>query len=174
MASGNPFQLGIALHALQDTFSHENFSGWREDLNSCFPWYYVGSGLPNVGHAELRVVPDVVNYVWTDPRSSKRVNNKLRTMGAAKATFDFLVRFFNSGIDRGVWATLKPKLRGIFGVDSYDRRVNRLCVLSGSRALDYAVVNRTCEKKYKSDFVRAACNHLAEAMRLFEHLPRPK
>lgn len=65
-AQNDPIRLGIALHGLQDTFSHQGFSGWRESRNSCFPWYYIESGLPNVGHAEMRVVPDVVNYVWTD------------------------------------------------------------------------------------------------------------
>ncbi len=84
-ARDNLLQLGIALHGLQDTFSHQGFSGWQEDLNSCFPWYYVESVLPNVGHAELRVIPDVVNYVWTDPRNGKRIDNKLRTMSAAKS-----------------------------------------------------------------------------------------
>ena len=89
----NPFQFGIALHGLQDTFSHEGFSGWREDLNSCYPWYYIQSGLPNVGHAELLVTPDVVNYIWTDPRDGRRIDNKKRTMSATKATYDFLVQF---------------------------------------------------------------------------------
>ena len=164
----------MTLHGLQDSFSHETFSGWREDLNSCFPWYFVKSGIPNVGHAELRVVPDVVNYVWTDPRSGKRVDNKLRTMAAAKATFDFLAKFFGPGIDKSVWATLKPKLRDIFRIDSYDRRIDKLCVLSGTKTIDYAVVNRTCERVCKSDFIRAASNHLSAAVKSFEDLPRPR
>ena len=174
LASVDLFQLGIALHGLQDSFSHETFSGWREELNSCFPWYFVKSGIPNVGHAELRVVPDVVNYVWTDPRSGKRVDNKLRTMAAAKATFDFLAKFFGPGIDKSVWATLKPKLRDIFRIDSYDRRIDKLCVLSGTKTIDYAVVNRTCERVCKSDFIRAASNHLSAAVKSFEDLPRPR
>ena len=53
-AKGSLLQLGIALHAFQDTFSHEGFSGWQEDLNSCFPWYFVQSALPNVGGACIR------------------------------------------------------------------------------------------------------------------------
>ena len=66
-ALSDVFQLGIALHGLQDTFSHENFSGWQEDLNACYPWYYIGSNvIPNVGHAEMRAIPDIVNCVWTD------------------------------------------------------------------------------------------------------------
>lgn len=37
-AHADPLCLGVALHAYQDTFSHENFSGWEEELNACFPW----------------------------------------------------------------------------------------------------------------------------------------
>lgn len=36
----------------------------------------------------MRVVPEVVNYVWTDLRTGKLVNNKERAMKAAKGTFD--------------------------------------------------------------------------------------
>jgi len=173
LAAGDPFHLGIALHMYQDTFSHENFSGWREDLNSCFPWYFVESTLPNVGHAELRVVPDVVNYVWTDPRSGKLIDNKLRTMSAAKATFDFLAQFFNPGISTDVWAGLEPELRRIFALDSYDKRIDELCPLARNKSLDYKVVNEPCMGKNKADFVRAASKHLSEAVRLFDGLPRP-
>lgn len=167
-------QLGIALHGLQDSFSHETFSGWREELNSCFPWYFVRSTIPNVGHAELRVVPDVVDYVWTDPRTNKRIDNRPRTMGAAKATFDFLADFSGSQDGPSVWSALKPKLQDIFNIPSYDRRIDELCVLSGTKTIDYAVVNETCHKRHKAEFIRAACNHLAAAMALFEDLPRPK
>ena len=40
--------------------------------------------------------------------------------------------------------------------------------------LDFKTVNPACLKKHKAEFVLAACNHLAEAVRLFENLPRPK
>ena len=122
----------------------------------------------------MRVIPDVANYVWTDPRSGKRIDNKPRTLRAAKATFDFLARFFNPDIDPSVWDNLKSKLQKVFKLDSYDRRIDKLCVLSGTKTIDYAVVTKTCQSMHKSDFIRAACNHLSAAMRLFEDLPRPK
>ncbi len=165
------FQLGIALHGLQDTFSHEGFSGWREDLNSCFPWYYIESPLPNVGHAELQVTPDVVNYVWTDPRDGRRIDNKKRTMSAAKATYDFLSKFFNPEIDPRVWQNLQRALQEIFNIKSYERRKNELRALSGNHQISYGELNERLEKKHKSDFVQAASNHLAEAMKLFSNLP---
>jgi len=39
---------------------------------------------------------------------------------------------------------------------------------------DAVVVTKTCQSRHKPDFIRAACNHLSAAMRLFEDLPRPK
>jgi len=171
LASNNPFQLGVALHGLQDTFSHERFSGWQETLNSCFPWYYVQSGIPSVGHAELLVVPDVVNYVWTDPRDGKRIDNKARTMAATKNTYDFLTKFFNPTINPAVWQNLKQELKPIFAMDSYDKRIDQLCILSGNDQIHYDQVNSKFEKHHKSDFVQAASTHLAEAMKLFQDLP---
>ena len=171
LAKGNLLQLGIALHAFQDTFSHEGFSGWREDLNSCFPWYFVEAALPNVGHAELRVVPDVVNYVWTDPRDGRRVDNKVRTMQAAKATFDLIVESFDVEVGRGLWRGLKGELTPIFKLDSYDRRIDELCVLPGDRAVDYKEVTARLTRALKAQFIEAASVHLSAALGLMRDLP---
>jgi hypothetical protein len=171
-AKSNLLQLGIAIHGLQDTFSHQGFSGWRESLNSCFPWYYVQSTLPNVGHAEMRVVPDVVNYVWTDPRNGKRIDNKRRARSAAKATFGFLAIIAPSNDSQKVWESLSSELQQLFRLDSYDRRVDALCVLSGNKKIDYKEVNVRLERDLKVEFVRAANNHLAYAISLFKGLPR--
>jgi len=172
-AGDDPLRLGIALHTLQDTFSHETFSGWQEDLNSCFPWYFVKSALPNVGHAELRVVPDVVNYVWTDPRDGRRVDNKCRAMAAARATFDFLAEFFDAGNATSVWAKLEPRLREVFALDSYDERKQRLRELSGSKTLRCSKLGERLTEQHGAAFIRAARAHLASAMKLFGDLPAP-
>jgi len=169
--SKDPFQLGIALHGLQDTFSHEGFSGWQEEVNSCFPWYYIESALPNVGHAELRAIPDVVNYVWTDPRTGRRIDNRRRTMAAARATYGFLAKFFNPGIDPAIWQGLEEKLREAFAMESYDQRKQCLRDLSGNSAIRYDEVNRRLEALHKGDFIQAARVHLARAMELFQDLP---
>jgi hypothetical protein len=87
---GDAFQVGIALHAYQDSFSHHGFSGWRENYNSCFPWYAPAAARPNVGHAELGPIPDVVRYVWTDPRNGMVIDNYTRAMAAAQGTWAFL------------------------------------------------------------------------------------
>jgi hypothetical protein len=164
------FQLGIALHVFQDTFSHETFSGWKEDLNACFPWYQVEAAIPNVGHAELRAIPDVVNYVWTDPRSGKQVDNKERTLAAAEATFDYLSKFFNPGLNPSVWQTLEPKLKRLNKL-GYDKRIDEFCALSGRSDIDYKEVNARLEGDDKADFIKAASKHLSETMKLLQNLP---
>lgn len=171
-AENDLLQLGIALHALQDTFSHQGFSGWRESLNSCFPWYYVESTIPNVGHAEMRVVPDVVNYVWTDPRSGNRITNQKRALSAAKETLGSLGNIAPSNESQKVWKTLSSELRDIFKIDDYNQRVTAICTLSGNNKIDYKDVNNRLGKKLKAQFVSAATNHLAYAISLFKDLPR--
>lgn len=171
LGSKNFFRLGIALHGLQDTFSHEGFSGWREDINSCFQWYYIESAIPNVGHAEMRVVPDVVNYIWTDPRSGKKIDNKKRTMSAAKATYDFLTKSFNPKIDQKVWQNLKGELQQAFKIESYDGRKQKFRDISGEPDISYDEVNERLKQVHKKDFIMAASSHLASAMNLFKSLP---
>lgn len=167
----DPFQLGIALHVLQDTFSHEGFSGWQEEVNACFPWYYVESAIPNVGHAELRAIPDVVNYVWTDPRDGRRVDNRQRAMAAARVTFDFLSKFYNPQIPKSVWQDLKAELRQAFKIQSYDERKQRLRDLAGSRDIRYSEVNQRLKPVHRDEFILAARRHLSEAVGLFAGLP---
>ncbi len=170
-ASKNILQLGMAFHGLQDTFSHEGFSGWQEDVNSCFPWYYIESALPNVGHAELRVIPDVVHYVWTDPRSGQKNDNKKRTMSAAKATYDFLTKFFNPDIEQSVWQNLQEELKQAFRIESYDHRKQKFRDLSGNTSINYDEVNKRLKAIHENDFIVAAKSHLVNAMNLFKDLP---
>lgn len=171
LKTGDPFRLGIALHAFQDTFSHQGFSGWREGLNSCFPWYYMMSALPNVGHAEMRVIPDIVNQVWTDPRSNKKIDNKTRVLSAAKHTYTFLTRFFNTNGNSNRFEDLESTLKTIFKETIYDTRKEQLLILSGNRGIKYETVRKKLEPKYKADFVKAARRHLSETMDLLKTYP---
>lgn len=172
LKENDPLRVGIALHGLQDTYSHQGFSGWQESLNSCYPWYYLESSLPNIGHAEMRVTPDVLNYVWTDPRNGEKIENWKRGISAARATFDVLVKFNRSRVDASVWRNLKNKLMELFRLKSYDSRVTRLCALSGNDKIDYKDVLSELITRHKVDFIKSANSHLARAMSLFEDLPR--
>jgi hypothetical protein len=90
VATGDPNRIGIALHAYQDTFSHQGFSGWLEERNACYPWFDLSSALPDVGHTEMMTTPGMIDQVWTDPRTKQRVDNGKRAIRAAKATFGVL------------------------------------------------------------------------------------
>lgn len=172
IASSDVFQLGIALHGLQDTFSHEKFSGWQEELNACYAWYYIESVIPNVGHAELRATPDIVNCVWTDPRDGSLIDNKERTRQAAKATYEILVKFSKPKTPLSTWQNLQKELKRIFKIETYDQRKGELRKLSGNKRIRYDNVNKRLASTYKSDFVEAASNHLAAAIKSFSDLPR--
>ena len=172
LETGNLFQLGIALHALQDTFSHEGFSGWREPLNACYSWYYIQSNLPNVGHAEMLVAPDVANYEWTDPRDGRTIDNKKRTMAAAERTYGYLAQFQGRQGNSASWKEIEKQLAPIFKLPVYDDRKKALRVMSGTKSIRFSAVNKLLLPRHKSAFVEAANNHLAEAMKLFSGLPR--
>lgn len=164
-ALGDVFQFGIALHGLQDTFSHQGFTGWEEKGNACYSWYYIESGIPNVGHAELRAMPDIINLVWTDIRTGEIIDNKIRASQAAKATYDYLVEF-NQGTTEITWLEIEPQLRQIFTLTFYDQRKIELQKLSGDNQLRFKAFDKTTGQIYKNLFVNAAHKHLAEVMNL--------
>ncbi len=165
-------RLGITLHALQDTFSHQGFSGWREKRNSCYPWYYLKSVLPNVGHTEMMAIPDMVDRVWHDPRTNTKIDNRRRALAAAEATFKSLVRARGDGASATTWPSLKQKFREIFKLENYDTRKDELRKLSGSPNIDYVKTDKRIGKTNKVAFTRAASAHLSAAVRTFDGLPR--
>lgn len=170
-----PFSVGIALHALQDTFSHQGFSGWEEDKNSCYPWYYLKSALPNVGHTEMLVVPDIVDRTWVDPRSGTKIDNRKRAFGAAHATFLVLAEY--AGVERPTteWrknTELKQQLRRIFRGTDYDERKSALLALVDTAPVRYSKISKRLGTKHEVAFMRAATEHLSEAIRACADLTR--
>lgn len=167
LESGDEYRLGIALHTYQDTFSHQGFSGWREELNSCFPWYAPISSLPNIGHAEMRATPDIVSTVWTDPRNNELVKNWERATDAAHATFRALERWHLPNQPDNLWGVIKPKLVTIFKTPDYSDRKAELVALSGD-AVSFTDVAKRLMKPSKPRFIAAAAGHLADVI---ERLP---
>jgi len=166
-------RLGIALHALQDTFSHQGFSGWRENQNSCYPWYYLRSAMPNVGHAEMLAMPDMVDRVWYDPREgNKRIDNRKRALAAAQATLRSLLSARGHGWSATTWSGIKQELSTIFKLGDYAQRKVELRKLSGNPGIDYLKTDKQIGKSKKAVFVRAASAHLSAAVSTFEGLPR--
>jgi hypothetical protein len=72
LAGNNPYLIGIAAHTCADTWSHQNFTGMREDWNAVYPWYDVFKSIvPNIGHAEAGHSPDVISETGSTSGSGK-------------------------------------------------------------------------------------------------------
>lgn len=86
--TGNLFRIGIAAHLYADTFSHQNFLGYKDSFNSLIPLSPF-----NIGHAEALHKPDYMAAVWHDTRlvlSKERVDNKWRFLQAVACLFRLL------------------------------------------------------------------------------------
>ena len=79
-----PYRIGIAAHALADTWSHQNFVGLQEGFNS-------GDFklAPKIGHAEALHFPDQVALRWQDRRlTNDNIDNNQRFLRAAGALYN--------------------------------------------------------------------------------------
>lgn len=167
-ALNNLFRLGIALHTLQDTFSHQGFTGWDEKANAVFWFDYIDSPMPNVGHASLFKNPDIANLLWQDLRTGKWIDNRKRVIAAAKATYDALQKLYDQS-PKTNWPEIKVWLEVLLeieGRDAYDIRKSELSKFAGDKKLRYSKLK--FEKKYKSAFIDAARCHLGEFFGTFD------
>ena len=123
-ASGNPYQLGIALHTYADTWSHQNFTGLQEGWNSVYPWYKVfKSMVPNIGHAEAGHSPDVISEEWSDHRIGEKIKNSHRALKATAEIYKAMRRKTGSG---PFWTDLRKDFRRIINADGYDDRRRKI------------------------------------------------
>lgn len=110
LQSEDKYRLGIMLHTIADTFSHQNFTGIQEDWNSVYPWYSPYSVAPNIGHAEVSQNPDTISDTWKDrrfPGNQQKVDNRIRTMQAVEYIFKKLYAHKNPGKDtHAAWNNL--------------------------------------------------------------------
>ena len=137
-------RLGIAFHVYADTWSHQEFSGIKHELNeiedvdsineegSFFPDLYekirrnVGiTVIPEIGHAQCQYYPDIPYAEWTykkeidhHERHKKNWGNCLR---ASKAIYDSLVNFLDKPNnskhfkdERIQWSTVRPIFDDLF------------------------------------------------------------
>lgn len=89
------YRIGIAVHAFADTYSHQNFLGFKNKGNA----RNLVDLIPNIGHADFRHEPDKVHNDWKDMRLGENaavVNNDDRFMEAAKQIFIHLYKSKNS------------------------------------------------------------------------------
>lgn len=180
-AVADVFRVGIALHTYQDTFSHQGWTGWNEKFNACFPWYYIQSGIPEIGHAEMQAMPDIVTAVWTDPRNSQSIDNKKRVLRCAMKTFLQLQRFLAASRQKlaftienaKFWPKIAPDVKRWLEVESYDRRKETALQMVGAFR-KYRQISNDFREIYKQEFIRAASQHLSLAMELTKDLPGPE
>lgn len=87
------FRLGIAIHAYADTWSHQNFVGYENKLNSA------NTNLIELKlcHANFKHDPDEINHKWRDERLDidHKIDNNERFLQAAKEIFLRLYMFKN-------------------------------------------------------------------------------
>ena len=125
LESGNPYRIGLALHLFADTWSHQNFSGLREEWNAVYPWYNVFKSLvPNIGHAEVGHLPDIISESWTDYRfGTTKIDNRPRALEAAKEIFSSLRKKSKKGPS---WEDLEDDFRKIIYTKDYDTRIKKI------------------------------------------------
>ena len=109
----NLYALGIASHMMADTFSHQNFIGFFDEINSLSGvWETL---VPNIGHADAGHKPDIPNLIWHDPRLIKEnseVDNRERVLLAAKKLYNNFL-FITSMPSK--WNSVKQNITSIFG-----------------------------------------------------------
>jgi len=139
LKTDNPYRVGITLHAIADTFSHQNFLGIEDDWNSVYPWYSPYSIVPNIGHAEVGDSPDMISDDWVDKRYNRReqkIKNTNRAIQAVEYIFRKLYSYKNpnNNVD-DAWNQIEPVYNDfIFGPENqrdefdYNERIEALIV----------------------------------------------
>ncbi len=162
----NVFELGIALHTFQDTFSHQDWTGFEEKFNACPK--YGGIFTPNISHTDMLLIPDIVNIEWTDPRTGERIDNRARALRAAEQTYRHLVRFYGKAPNVS-WDDLDEDILKIITKNTgnpsadYDRRKQDFMKLAGDD-IRYSKITKDMQQKYIENFNAAARKQLGRVM----------
>ncbi|MCD6261998.1 MAG: hypothetical protein J7J52_03125 [Deltaproteobacteria bacterium] len=113
LETNNFYRIGVAVHAYADTWAHQNFLGIKDDFNA-MPGL-VETLLPNIGHADARHEPDLINNRWKDERlieDLEIINNNDRFIQAAEKIFMTLLEHKNGSEAEAAskWEGLRPML----------------------------------------------------------------
>jgi hypothetical protein len=148
LKSKNPYRIGIALHTFSDTWSHQNFTGLREEWNSVYPWYNVFKSIvPNIGHAEAGHSPDVISEDWTDYRIDKKIINKERAFEAVSEIY----KVMRGKSEKGpAWTDIEVHYNEIIETYGYDERISKVANLLINNHLG------SIPKYSKDDWISAA------------------
>jgi Family of unknown function (DUF6765) len=125
----DPYRVGIALHTYADTWAHQNFSGLREDWNSCDDRTLI----PPIGHAQVLGSPDKLTERWADPRlaaDAARIDNRERFFAAARKIYKYLCTYNHRTFDDAdaVMDALAMQLGEPGRERSMEERILDLCI----------------------------------------------
>lgn len=128
LASGNDYLAGIATHVFADTFSHQNFVGYKDSFNGMDSLF--AKIAPSIGHLDAQHRPDWPAAIWDDCRlvtSHRKVRNRDRVIDASKALYNAYASVAGT-MDEGTGAGLVDRITKALGPDdpSNDRRHERI------------------------------------------------
>lgn len=141
------FQIGIAIHSYADTWSHQNFMGCENTVNS-WPVNPI-----DLGHAFYSHNPDIVDKIWNDNRLEEKegVKNTERFLEAAENIFLKLHKFKNEfiteneAIKKYEKTELRKKLREAMTRKSVLKNIVKLPIIKLIKPLR-AVHKMTCPR----------------------------
>ena len=129
--------LGIILHALADTWSHENFMGMVHEMNDISELKIIGKkgdfiqaliekAAPKLGHAQAESVPDKPYLQWEYRNYNGdiiRQNNLERCLDAARSCYNVFLTFIDTFPDFKTlniidWEDIKDKFKELFSLQA--------------------------------------------------------
>lgn len=143
-----PIQLGIALHAFQDTSSHAGFVGRMDKRNVMG----LGRGywlLPPYGHAQLLRRPDRCEIIWTDSRTGEVRNNAIIFANCLQDMYSLVLRPDSP-------ATLVSDIFGVTILPNYEARKAHWARLAGMPDIRFSEIKKEMWAKHKKEFKAAA------------------
>ncbi len=126
----NPISIGMSLHSFQDTYSHQEFTGWQDNVNAKNKWTLSSILTPNIGHADFQYDPDIISKTW-ESNQGKMIVNENRFRHAAHHTYMILCSYSQNQINLSL---IDEELEPFWQIADYESRKQWL--------LNWAGVNR--------------------------------
>lgn len=155
------FRLGIALHMVQDSYSHQGFSGWEEKGNERNSWWYL-NWLPAIGHTQVGVAPDVTDGVWRE--NGVQVDNSSRAFWSLEAGVSWLRTYATDRSQEIDYEQLGIDTAGVCESAGYENRKQMFRDMAGLPDVRYSRLDAI---KWHQPFIEAARMHRAAATRMF-------
>lgn len=140
-------ELGIALHAFQDSYSHEGFVGRLDKRNVMG----LGRGywlIPPYAHSQMRRIPDRTECVWTDTRTGEVKNNAEIFSEALYQTYRL--------IRKPETPAMAGEVERVCFEESYNERKIQWYRLAGFTKIRFSEETKILWPRHKKVFIAAA------------------